>query len=134
MKLIYALTCDHAFLSIDRKVNIIGVFETINAQAFPVNHQKFTLVGSISPSKDKFKMAIDIVAEDTGKSILKDVQERDVILPPNNENKNFNFIIEILNTVFPKAGYYLVKIVANGETLSSQKLLLLQTTENKTLN
>jgi hypothetical protein len=134
MKLSYALVCDHAFLSIDRKVNIIGVFETINAQSFPVNHQKFTLVGSVAPSKDKFKMAIDIVAEDTDKSILKDVQERDVVLPPNNEGKNFNFIIEIINTVFPKAGYYLVKVVIDGEILSSQKLLLLQTTENKSLN
>lgn len=128
------MVCDHAFLSIDRKVNIIGVFETINAQSFPVNHQKFTLVGSIAPSQDKFKMAIDIVAEDTGKSILKDVQERDVVLPANNEGKNFNFIIEILNTVFPKAGYYLVKIVINGESLSTLKLLLLQTKENTTLN
>lgn len=134
MKLTYALVCDHAFLSIDRKVNIIGVFETINAQSFPVNHQKFTLVGSIAPSKDTFKMAIDIVAEDTEKSILKDVQERDVILPANNAGKNFNFIIEILNTVFPQAGYFLVKIVIDGKPLSSLKLLLLQTTENKTIN
>jgi hypothetical protein len=62
------------------------------------------------------------------------VQQRDVVLPPNNEGKNFNFIIEILNTVFPKAGYYLVKIVIDGEVLSELKLLLLQTTENKTFN
>lgn len=134
MKLIYALVCDHAFLSIDRKVNIIGVFETINAQSFPVNHQKFTLVGSIAPSKDKFKMAIDIVSEEGGQSILRDIQERDVVLPANNENKNFNFIIEILNTVFPKAGYYLVKIVIDGQEISALRLLLLQTSENKTLN
>lgn len=134
MKLIYALVCDHAFLSLDRKVNIIGVFETINAQSFPVNHQKFTLVGSVVPSNNKFKMAIDIVAEDTGKSILRDVQEREVVLPANNGGKNFNFIIEILNTVFPKAGHYQIKVVIDGETLSDLKLLLLQTTENKTLN
>src|SRR3990172_10560250 len=101
---------------------------------FKLRAQKFTLVGSVAPSKDKFKMAIDIVAEGTGKSILKDVQERDVVLPANNEGKNFNFIIEILNTVFPKAGYYLVRIVIDGETVSDQKLLLLQTTENKSLN
>lgn len=79
-------------------------------------------------------MAIDIVAEDTGKSILRDVQEREVVLPANNGGKNFNFIIEILNTVFPKAGHYQIKVVIDGETLSDLKLLLLQTTENKTLN
>ncbi|HSX57810.1 MAG TPA: hypothetical protein VLE47_00875 [Candidatus Saccharimonadales bacterium] len=134
MKLLYALVCDQAFLSIDRKVNIIGVFETINAAAFPVNHPKFTLVGSIAPSKEKFKMAIDIVSDEGNTSILRDLQERDVVLPPNNEGKNFNFIIEILNTVFPKSGFYSVKILLDGEAVSILKLGLAQTEEVKKPN
>ncbi len=129
MKLLYALLCDQAFLSIDRKVNIIGVFETINAPSFPVTHQKFTLVGSIAPSKDKFKMAIDIVSDETKTSILRDLQERDVALPPNNESKNFNFIIEIINTIFPKAGFYSVKILVDGEAISTLRLGVAQTEE-----
>lgn len=127
MKLIYALLCDNAFLSIDRKVNIIGVFETINAPSFPVTHQKFTLVGSMSASKNKFKLAIDIIAKTSNNSILKETQERDVSLPVSEGNKNFNFIIELVNTVFPQSGSYSVNINIDGKTVESLNLTLAQT-------
>ncbi len=125
MKLIYALLCDSAFLSIDRKVNIIGVFETINASSFPVNHSKFVLVGSIIPSKNEFKMAVEI-AKAEGKSILNQAQEREVKLPESSETKNFNFIVEIVNTVFPEIGIYNVNLLIDGKVVSSQKLTLAQ--------
>ncbi len=127
MKLLYALLCDSAFLSIDRKVNIIGVFETINAGSFPVSHQKFTLVGSVAASKEKFKLAIDIVSEKNSRSILQETQERDVNLPINEGKKNFNFIIELINTTFPEAGNYQININIDGKTISSLSLALAKT-------
>lgn len=121
MKLIYALLCDQAFLSLDRKVNIIGVFETINAPSFPVVHPKFTLVGSVEPSKDKFKMLVDIVDE-SNKSILNEAQEREVALPKDRGNTNFNFIIEIVNTSFPTSGKFQVRVLIDGEVVASLPL------------
>jgi hypothetical protein len=123
MKLIYALLCDSAFLSIDRKVNIIGVFETINATNFPVNHPKFVLVGSMKPSKTNFSMGVEIIMEGN-KQILNQAQEREVRLPDTNDDKNFNFIIEIVNTVFPQIGNYSVNLLIDGKIISSQKLTL----------
>jgi len=134
MKLLYALLCDQAFLSIDRKVNIIGVFETINAQSFPVNHSKFTLVGSIVASSEKFNLAVDIISEKTKLSILKDSQERLVNLPSSEGKRNFNFIIEVLNTVFPEAGNYSVAVQIDGKTISSQNLVLAKTPDPASLN
>lgn len=134
MKLQYSLLCDHAFLSIERKVNIIGVFETINAQSFPVTHNKFVLVGSILPTKDKFKMAVDIVSDETKTSVLTEKQEREVVLPAENSGKNFNFIIEILNTQFPKKGVYNVDIIIDGKVISSQELVLAEAQEFRNLN
>ncbi len=126
MKLIYALLCDQAFLSIDRKVNIIGVFETINAASFPVSHAKFTLVGSIEPSKRNFKLAVDI-ADAAGKSILNEKQEREVALPDRNEARNFNFIIDILNTSFPQMGNYAVQILIDGKPVAELPLTVAKT-------
>jgi hypothetical protein len=126
MKLIYALLCDQAFLSIDRKVNIIGVFETINAPSFPVTHQKFTLVGSIEPSKPKFKMAVDIVSA-TSASVLKEPQEREVSLPETTKTRNFNFIIDVLNTTFPEMGNYQVKILIDGKIIAQLPLVVAKT-------
>ncbi len=134
MKLLYSLLCDSAFLSIDRKVNIIGVFETINAPSFPVTHQRFTFVGSMLASKEKFKLAVDIVSEKTGKSVLQESQEREVNLPNTEGKKNFNFIIEIINTVFPEAGNYLVSVNIDGKTISSQNLALAKTEPNEKYN
>lgn len=134
MKLIYALLCDQAFLSIDRKVNIIGVFETINSASFPVNHSKFTLVGSIAATEDNFKLVVDIVSEKTKQSILQETQEREVKLPSNQEKRNFNFIIEIINTTFPEAGNYTVEVKINNKLISSQNLILAKTEDLSNYN
>jgi len=117
MKLLYALLCDSAFLSIDKKVNIIGVFETINAQKFPVTHPKFVIVGSIKPDKKSFKMSLNIVGGDASSAILGDVPEREVVLPDDNRDQNFNFIVEVINSNFSAPGEYLVKIAIDGKTI-----------------
>ncbi|HEX7456333.1 MAG TPA: hypothetical protein VF303_02610 [Candidatus Nanoarchaeia archaeon] len=127
MKLHYALLCDYAFLSVDRKVNIIGVFETINAQKFPVIHPKFVIVGSVAPSKKSFKMSLDILEKDNGTSVLQDVHERDVNLPQE-QGQNFNFIVEVINTNFTKPGLYGVEIKIDGKVIGEISLRL---TENK---
>lgn len=127
MKLIYTLLCDYAFLSIDRKVNIIGVFETINAAKFPVTHPKFVIVGSIAPSKRNFKMALNIVDRKSHDSILGDIHEREVNLPSEKE-QNFNFIVEVINTNFPAPGEYVVEIKIDGKVIGEGFLRL---TESK---
>jgi hypothetical protein len=127
MKLNYALLCDQAFLSIDRKVNIIGVFETINASAFPVNHPKFTLVGSMEPSKNQFKMAVDIVADKNGESILKEPQERAVTLPERERTTHFNFIVDVINTTFTEMGNYKVKVLIDEKVVAELPLSVSKT-------
>ena len=117
MKLSYALVADHAFLSIDKKVNIIGVFETINAANFPLVHPKFVVVGSIEPSKQVFKMAINIADATTGKKVIENNTESEIKLPAEQATNNFNFIIEILNIAFQAAGNYKVEIVVDGQKL-----------------
>ena len=125
MKVTYALLCDSAFLSIDRKVNIIGVFETINAQKLPVTHPKFVIVGSIAPSKKDFKMSINIVDKKTGSTVLGDVHERQVNLP-DEKAANFNFIVEVINTNFSHAGEYSVQINIDGKAIGEIPLRVLE--------
>ena len=125
MKLLYTLLCDYAFLSVDRKVNIIGVFETINAQKFPVTHPKFVIVGSVAPSKKDFKMSINIAEKSTGESVIKDVHERGVSLPEE-QNQNFNFIVEVINTNFAKAGEYNVEIKIDGKVIGETPLRVVE--------
>lgn len=117
MKLTYALIADNAFLSIDKKVNIIGVFETINAATFPVTHPKFVIVGSIVPSKQVFKMALNIVDSLSGESIIENNSEREIKIPTDQAATNFNFIVEIVNINFKAAGNYRVEIVIDGQKL-----------------
>ncbi|MDP2670997.1 MAG: hypothetical protein Q8P13_00835 [bacterium] len=126
MKLSYALVADHAFLSIDKKVNIIGIFETINSVSFPVIHPKFVVVGSIEPSQQTFKMALNIADAMTGQSIIDNSTEREIKLPPNQINANFNFIIEIVNINFRAAGNYRVEILIDGQKLGEVPLKVVQ--------
>lgn len=117
MKLLYALLCDSAFLSIDKKVNIIGVFETINAQKFPVTHPKFVIVGSISPTKRKFKMKLNISSGKEDAPVISDFQEREVNLPEDGRKQNFNFIVEVINANFAHPGGYKVEITIDKELI-----------------
>jgi hypothetical protein len=117
MKLLYALLCDSAFLSIDKKVNIIGVFETISAAKFPVTHPKFVIVGSIEPDKRDFKMSVNIVSEKGKTPVLGNIQEREVNLPENAKNQNFNFIIEVVNANFSESGNYKVEISIDNKVI-----------------
>ena len=128
MKLLYVLLCDNAFLSIDRKVNIIGVFETINAVKFPITHPKFVIVGSIAPSKKNFKMSINVADQESGQPVLGDIQEREVNLPKEGGGQNFNFIVEVVNANFAKPGNYTVKITIDKETIGE---ILLKVAESK---
>ena len=133
MKLLYVLLADHAFLSIDKKVNIIGIFETINAVKFPVTHPKFVVIGSILPSKTNFKLSVTIT-DDKGKSLMKSINEKEINLPVEGDNKKFNFIIELLNPSFPKAGEYKVAINVDGEKLGEQTLRVLEVSKPGTFS
>ena len=119
------LLADHAFLSIDKKVNIIGIFETINAAKFPVTHPKFVVVGSMKPSKSKFNMSVALYDSD-GKPLIGNVNEKEINLPGSSSTKNFNFIIEILNPSFPRAGEYSVQINVDGEKVGKHNLRVLE--------
>ena len=127
MKVLYTLLADHAFLSIDKKVNIIGVFETINTTNFPVTHPRFVVVGAIQPTKTEFKIALDIV-DPQGDSILGQLQEREVKLPENTHNQNFNFIIEIINTTFKNIGQYKVELLIDKKKITEVPLRVAETT------
>lgn len=129
MKLLYMLLADHAFLSIDKKVNIIGIFETINAAKFPVTHPKFVVVGSMKPSKSKFNMSVALYDSD-GKPLIGNVNEKEINLPGSSSTKNFNFIIEILNPSFPRAGEYSVQINVDGEKVGKHNLRVLEAPKN----
>jgi hypothetical protein len=114
-------------LSIDKKVNIIGVFETINATNFPVTHPRFVVVGAVQPTKTEFKIALDIV-DSQGDSILGQLQEREVKLPENAHNQNFNFIIEIINTAFKNIGQYKVELLIDKKKITEVPLRVAETT------
>ena len=127
MKLLYVLLADHAFLSIDKKLNVIGIFENINALRFPVTHPKFVVVGSIEPSKKEFKMSI-VIADGEGRPIMDNVPEQNISLPAA-ADRNFNFIVEIINSTFPKAGDYEVQILVDGKRIGEVPLKVLEATK-----
>src|SRR3972149_9446630 len=127
MKLSYALIADHAFLSIDKKLNVIGIFENINAARFPVTHPKFVVVGSIEPSKKEFKMSV-VIASGEGRPIMDNVPEQNISLPAA-ADRNFNFIVEIINPTFPKAGDYEVQILVDGRRIGGVPLKVLEATK-----
>lgn len=59
MRLIYAHLCDQAFLSVQGKMNIIGIFDSLKSSQYPAIHGKSDLV-----------LALDVTTEDLDQEIF----------------------------------------------------------------
>ena len=68
-------------------------------------------------------MSLNIIEKETKTPILGDLHEREVKLPQGKE-QNFNFIVEVINTNFTKAGDYGVEIKIDGKTIGEMSLKL----------
>ena len=62
-------------------------------------------------------MKLNIAGEGAGKSITSDFQEREVNLPEEGKEQNFNFIVEVINANFGSSGKYKVEILIDNEVI-----------------
>ncbi len=130
----YLLLCDHAFLSEGGKLNVLGVFETINLAQIPGVHLKCALVGNISINDSSIKDALIEVS-------LKDPEANSVLLnipgmkmpvsKVSNEPGKINFILELGNLKFEKEGIYTFVVKVNGEHLADYEFMVNKVKENK---
>lgn len=119
MKVHYAHLCEKAFLSQNGNLNLIGIFERIFSQKFPVVFPQLSIVTSLEGEVGDHKMTIKIDDPKSGEEIIKPITLNINVKAPAEgvaeKPQNLRIIGDINNLNFKSAGEYEVKILLNDE-------------------
>lgn len=128
MKILYALSCDHAEPKEDGRLDIHGVFHELFAPGFPAKHQMVFLLGVEwdveAPGRRDFK--IDLL-DPSGSPALTiqghtEVQEQMPSSPP----PRTVLVMPIEDVRFPMAGTYEFRLTIEGESYPLAPLHLIE--------
>lgn len=120
IKLNFLHICENAFLSIDKKISIIGVFNKILANSFPAIHPILFIITNVSGKDGTYLETIEIIAPD--ETVIAKAENNIVV----ESNAHANFIARFVNLIFPVEGRYKIKISINGERLSDENDLIVR--------
>ena len=133
MKIHYSHLCEKAFLSQNGNLNLIGIFETIISQKFPVNFPHLSLVTSMEGSVGKHQMTIKIVNQKTQEELIKPITLNiNVEGPADHAGKkpqNLRIMGDINNLTLPGEGLYEVQLLMNNEHVYSIPFAVQQATK-----
>lgn len=128
MELTMLLVADYANVDQDGKVNVMGIFNQINAKTFPTIHPEmrvvFTLLASPAEAGEK-RVTLRLIAED-GEPIFDWERTTNVPAQPGGKPTVVNQILRVTGIVFPRAGEYAFHVLVNGEERGSTPIYLTQ--------
>lgn len=127
MELTLAVACDEARTRPDGKLDLVGVFNELNAPGFPAAQERMTVVFVLEWARHEagrkpFRM--DLLGAD-GRKVLTieghtDVDSRTDEQPP----AQTRLIMPLQNVVFPRPGRYEFQVEAAGEARRALSLHL----------
>ena len=117
MTLRYVIICDNAYTDEAGRLNIIQVFDTINATGFPAIHPRLSIVTKwdFEEGDDKeanHKQKLVIIEKNTRKEIFNKERE---LTAKSGRDKSLQFINNIIGLKFDQAGVYEVQVSMDGK-------------------
>ena len=138
MDVTLALLCDAANVTADRKLNVLGTFDTIGARSFPTVHSKMSLVlrFSASPAEAGETRDITVRALTADGVIIGSIDAQMTVPRPVAPGAHVQMleILELQNTVFEGPGDHAFHILIGQDekTVVPLTLVLLENTEEQT--
>lgn len=112
--------CDHALISNNGKLNIIGIFEQMHVKKFPGGVARAYLVASMKTEPNEKHQYEARLLDEKGENIMKPTTLEAV----SGSNGKHNLVIELLNLIFPKSGLYKFALFTNNVKVASTSLLV----------
>ena len=116
-----AVLCDAA-TDYNGKLNLLGTFDTIVTQQLPVHHPQCSVAARINFERNEegpHKLHINFVDED-GQPIMSPIEvPLDVVFPPDATFLSRNFIINMQQVKFDKAGLYSIDLAIDNRRITS---------------
>jgi hypothetical protein len=118
MEKLLVVVADYANITGNGKLNIMGIFNEINAISYPYVHPSMFLIFKFRSELGEFnttKQVIIKLVDGDGKTLLEIPQ--DIKIPEIKEGKRpeINGVLSLNNLVFPKEGSYVFVVVVNGD-------------------
>lgn len=120
LRIQYSHLCEMAFLSQNGNLNLIGIFEKVNCQNFPMVFSRLSIVTALEGKGGDYEMLIKILNKKTNEEVVSPILIRIKIDPkkmPNGEPEHLRIIGEINNLVFKEPGDFEVQILLKGEPI-----------------
>ncbi len=130
MEVTVAALADHANIAAGEKLNVLGIFDTINSPTFPLRHPFMALVLRLAfeyaDSRQTHVLAVALRNEDGG--VMGRAEAQVEVGPiPAGESVSMNQILGFAGTVFPKAGRFTFEVLWDGSAKARIPLRILQT-------
>jgi hypothetical protein len=127
------LAADYANITSDGKINIMGIFQSINAPSFPVVHISLVLVMKLVADLgeyDERELAIKLL-DGNGKEQLVLTTRIKFGLPQNGRRPEFINILELNNTVFQYPDRYQFALFVEKDCKSTLGIDVIQINKNE---
>lgn len=113
----FLIVCDTAFTAAETgALNIIGIFDGINAPQFPAIHSRLTVVANIGGDPGKYDAKILIRENKTGFAIAELPSNKKIEIKDGNKAQ---FIAGFFGLIFKEPGEYLVEFYVEGNKIST---------------
>ncbi len=122
VKLNFAHICDYASFGEGGKLNIVGIFKSINAVKFPVIHPQMFIVVNITVSTaGTYKEVIKLIKEDNEIEIMKPLEFN---VTANKGNSELGVFGQISGVKFDEEGMYKFKVYVNDSLIKEIPLMV----------
>ena len=135
MEVKFAVLADHASITREGKLNVLGIFDVINAPTLPMSLPLFFVVVSYEASAAEFdstKRTEIVLCDEDGNRLLRLPQELKVTRPQiSGTMVTTNQIAGIVGCKFSKTGNYQFDILVNGDSKKTIPLRVNQLPQDK---
>lgn len=113
-RLSYTIVCDDVRQELGGKFSLMGLFESIYANAFPAVHPRFAIVNEWTGGEGEFRAGIRLLS--TNKQEVLSESEASISLF--SETQRHRDISVRFNTTFPTPGTYWIEMLIDNERIT----------------
>lgn len=110
----YAHLCEMAFLSQNGNLNIIGIFENVNATQFPTVFPKLAIIVALSTNVGKHQTVIRFINSSTKQEVMNPIT---IGLDVKDTGNPIRLIGDINNLNIKEEGAHLIRVEFDGNPL-----------------
>jgi len=121
----YSFVCEAANISQSGNLNVLGIFQNINAEVFPTTFAKMVYVASIEFHRSetgKHIFKVNFIDSD-GKSIIPPLEGEFVVY---DNNLFANLLLGIEGIAFPGPGIYAIDLTIDHQHMATDNITVLK--------